>query len=128
MSAGARQRKGRRTDIGAIVERLVLALATGDRAGVLAELRPDVTIVIDSGGRGRVAPGAAEGGDAVSAVLLDLVTPTTGISAAAINGSPGFVLSDGDRVVTAVALSARAGLLTNVWVVCNPEKLQRWVR
>ena len=129
MNTPARLR-GRRggADVGAIRERLVRALRIGDRAGIRAELCLDVTLVVDSGGQGPVPPGVANGSDAVAGVLLGLVTPTTAVSTASINGAPGFVLSDDGRVVGAVSVNARSGLLSSLWVVCNPEKLRGWTR
>lgn len=70
-------------------------------------------------GPDRVAPfsiGVAKKG-AGSGLVLELVS---------VNGELGAVLEDSEgRVTSAVRLSVRDDLITDVWIVNNPEKLSR---
>jgi RNA polymerase sigma-70 factor (ECF subfamily) len=45
---------------------------------------------------------------------------------ASVNGLPGLLLARGDEIVAVLTADVRDGLLSNVWVVCNPDKLRHW--
>lgn len=110
------------------MDELAAALVTGEQAGIGAVLRADVELVIDSGGLLPESSTPVEGRAAASARLVALMTAETSVTMASINSVPGFVLVRGDRVVAAVSAESRAGLLSTVWVVCNPDKLRHWNR
>lgn len=122
------QRRRRGNGARDVVERLAVAMAAVDRHGIRAELHGDVTLVVDSGGQDPLAPGTAHGGEAVTARLLELLAPATSVSLVSINGDSGFVLIRDDRVVGAVTVEVRSGLLSRIWVVSAPEKLRYWSR
>ncbi|GAA1230956.1 RNA polymerase sigma-70 factor (ECF subfamily) [Microbacterium phyllosphaerae] len=110
------------------MEALAIALAAGDRAGIRAVLHSHAVLIVDSGGlipRSAVPIG---GRVAASAGLAALMTPETSVVTTSINGVPGLVFERGDTVLAAVTAESRSGLLTSVWVVCNPEKLRHWNR
>ncbi len=107
---------------------LATALTAGDRAGIRAMLRFDVVLVIDSGGLMPESSTPVEGRDAASARLVALMTPETSVTMASINGVQGIVVVRDDAVVAVITAEIRSGMLSNVWVVCNPDKLTHWNR
>lgn len=111
-----------------LIERLATALASSDRAGVLATLQPHVILTIDSGGLLPNALTPLVGATAAAAALAALVTDGVSVVMASINGAPGFILRRDGTVVGAVSAEMRAGSLRSLWVVCNPEKLRHWNR
>jgi hypothetical protein len=110
------------------MEDLAIALTAGDQAGVRAMLRFDVVLVVDSGGLMPESSTPVEGRAAASAGLVALATAETSGTTASINGVPGVVLMRGGAVVAAITAESRSSLLSNVWVVCNPDKLRHWNR
>ncbi len=120
-----RRRENRQRNV---VEQLAVALAAADRDGIRAALHPHVRLVVDSGGRVRTEQESAEGGDVVTRTLLGLVPSETSVRTTSINGMPGFVLARNRRVVCAVTAEVTAGLVSSVWLVCNPDKLRHWDR
>lgn len=110
------------------MEDLAGALAVGDDLGIRALLHPDVVLVIDGGGHVATPQTPLHGSAAAADGLAELVTPETSVTMASINSVPGFVLVRDGVVVAAVTSEVRSGLLSSVWVVCNPVKLRHWNR
>ncbi|PRB03423.1 hypothetical protein CQ044_13410 [Microbacterium sp. MYb64] len=108
------------------MEELAIALMTGADSITRSLLHRDVVMLVDSGG---IAPAMERlnGPNEVAAALRAL-TAETSISAASINGAPGFVLTRDGVVIGTVTAEMRRRLLTSVWVVSSPEKLRHWNR
>ncbi|WP_447914072.1 hypothetical protein [Microbacterium phyllosphaerae] len=111
-----------------IMHDLAIALTAGDRPGIRAMLRCDVVLVVDSGGLMPESSTPVEGRAAASARLVALLTAETSATLASINGVQGLVLLRDGAVVAAITAESRSRLLSNVWVVCNPDKLRHWNR
>jgi len=110
------------------MEDLAIALTAGDRAGIRAMLRFDVVLIVDSGGLMPESSTPVEGRAEASARLVALLTAATSVTMASINGVQGLVLLRDGAVVAAITAESRSRLLSNVWVVCNPDKLRHWNR
>ena len=111
------------------IEELAVAMAMADEGAIRVVLHPEVILIIDSGGLVPTASTPMAGRAAVSSELMALMTPEGSIARASINGVPGFTVTRaGQVVVVAVTAEMRSGLLSSVWVVCNPEKLRHWNR
>lgn len=122
------RRRRRGVADGTSMAALAIALTAGDRPGIRARLQLDVVLVIDSGGLMPESSTPIEGRAAASAGLMALMTAETSATTASINGLPGVVLLRGGAVVAALTAESRSRLLSNVWVVCNPDKLRHWNR
>nr|WP_201470600.1 hypothetical protein [Microbacterium hydrocarbonoxydans] len=107
---------------------LARALDGSDRTGIRSMLHPDVVLIIDSGGRMPESSTTVIGRAAASAGLAALMTTGTSIAMASINGVPGMVVMRQGATVAAVSVESRSGLLSSVWIVCNPDKLTHWNR
>ncbi|WP_146116792.1 hypothetical protein [Microbacterium sp. MYb64] len=120
------RRRGRGAADRDLMEELAIALMTGADSITRSLLHRDVVMLVDSGG---IAPAMERlnGPNEVAAALRAL-TAETSISAASINGAPGFVLTRDGVVIGTVTAEMRRRLLTSVWVVSSPEKLRHWNR
>jgi RNA polymerase sigma-70 factor (ECF subfamily) len=121
-----RRRRGAADE--ATMKALAAAFTSTDEVAVRGLLDPDVVLIIDSGGRIPHASEPIEGRAAATAELLGLSTSDTSAAMASINSVPGFTLLRDGQVVGAVTAEMRSGLLSHVWVVCNPDKLRHWNR
>lgn len=112
----------------ATIEALGTALMSADESGARAVLHREVILTIDSGGLVPTASTSLKGRVAAASALMGLLTPETTVSGASINGAAGLVLSRDDSVVGTITGEMRSGMLSSIWVVCNPEKLRHWNR
>lgn len=105
-----------------------MAWSAGDQARVGGLLAPDATIVIDAGAIVPVDRRTASGPEAVVATLTDALAacPAVTLRLCDVNGQPGIVAEASGRTVGVVALECAAGVLTRLWVVANPDKLDDW--
>lgn len=125
--AWARRRRRGAAD-SATIDALATALMWGDDSDVRTVLHRDVMLTIDSGGLVPTGSTSLEGRVAAASALMALLTPETKVSGASINGAAGLVLSRDDSVVGTITGELRSGMLSSIWVVCNPEKLRHWNR
>ncbi len=114
-----------------VTERFLAAAAGGDIEGLMTVLAPDVTLLTDGGGKARAAlrpiVGAAKTARFFAAIarrpymgidISDMV-----VEAAEINGSPGTLITAGDRAVASLTLTVSDGRITAIQLVANPDKL-----
>ncbi|MDX2401126.1 sigma-70 family RNA polymerase sigma factor family protein [Microbacterium algeriense] len=99
-----------------------------DDEAIRALLHRSVTLVVDSGGHANTASIPLTGRSAAASELMALMTPGTATATTSINSVPGITLTRDGRVVGVISADVRSGRLSNVWVVCNPEKLRHWNR
>ena len=109
-----------------VTERFLTACATGDVAALVAALAPDALLVTDGGGRAKAALRPITGAVKVARFLAAVggEAATLRVDLAEVNGMPGVVAWDGDAVVLAASLVVVDGLVAQVFVVRNPEKLR----
>jgi RNA polymerase sigma-70 factor (ECF subfamily) len=112
-----------------VVERLVVALNSGDLQGLMDVLAPDVVSVADGGGKVR---GAARrpivGADRLARNLIGGLAKVEGSLVASstwVNGQPGVRMELDGVLVGVVSLTVVAGRITQVYSIANPEKLGR---
>jgi RNA polymerase sigma-70 factor (ECF subfamily) len=111
-----------------VTERFLAACAGGDVEALLAALAPDVVLVTDGGGRAKAALRPIVGVDKVARFLLataaeGLSIPDLHIEIADVNGAPGVVAWVGGAPFMTMSLLLVDGLVEQVLVVRNPEKL-----
>jgi RNA polymerase sigma-70 factor (TIGR02957 family) len=109
-------------------ERFLAACAGGDVEALLAALAPDVVLVSDGGGRAKAALRPIVGAGKVARFLLattaqGLEIPGLHVEIAEINGAPGVVVWVGGEPYMTISLVLVDGLVEQVLVVRNPEKL-----
>lgn len=107
-------------------DRFVRALQDGDVQGLMDVLAPDVVVLSDGGGIVRSARRPVEGADATARLLVGIMTkagPGLRVEPTMINGTPGWRSWDGDRVSGCLQLVITDGVIEQVLIMVNPDKL-----
>ncbi|MGW6505860.1 hypothetical protein [Nonomuraea angiospora] len=113
-----------------VARRFAAACDLGDTAALRAVLAADAIVVSDGGGKLRAPVRPAYGADAVARFVTSLLAgrPGTEATAESVNGRTGLVLRQAGRAVAVAGVSVAGAEITAVWIVLNPDKLQRWHR
>jgi RNA polymerase sigma-70 factor (ECF subfamily) len=110
----------------ALVDRFLVACATGDLSGLLSMLSDDVVVWTDGGGKVRAAMRPVVGPARSSRFLLNIAKKVHGVPRTTVlNGQPAAVLLDDGAVVAALVLDIMDGSIVGVRAVRNPDKLAR---
>jgi RNA polymerase sigma-70 factor (ECF subfamily) len=124
----SRNRRVSRGEHDEVVTAFAVAVRTGDIASLIAVLDPKVVLRSDGGGIVTAARNPISGADKVArflfgalhknpkAVVLDQETPD----------GLGFALWEEGRIIGVVTLDVVAGLVTDVRLMMNPDKLTLW--
>ncbi|MGC4868822.1 RNA polymerase sigma-70 factor [Micromonospora sp. DT53] len=111
-----------------ITEQFMTATATGDMAGLLTLLAPNVVWTADSGGKATAARRPVVGAQNVADLLMRLFRTSRQMASMHIqmancNGAPAVVAHIGDRPEGVLLIEAIDGMITNFYVIRNPDKL-----
>lgn len=112
-----------------VVERLVTALNTGDLAGLMDVLAPDVVAVADGGGKARgAATRPIVGADKLARYLVGgMAKAGAGLRAAVtwVNGQPAIRMELDGHLLGVASITVADGRVTHVYSIANPDKLTR---
>jgi RNA polymerase sigma-70 factor (ECF subfamily) len=111
---------------GELADRFLAACASGDLAGLMSLLTDDVVALADGGGKARAAARPIAGKQNVAAYMVGIskmASHISGILSATINGQPGFVFFDRERLDSVLALDIAAEGVRGVHIIANPDKL-----
>lgn len=107
----------------AVVERFLATVSTGDVAGLMEVLAPDVVAIADGGGIAPAARTPITGAERLAGLLARAATaPGFMATAVWLNGMPGARFDLDGRTV-AVSLLVENGRITRIYAVSNPRKL-----
>jgi RNA polymerase sigma-70 factor (ECF subfamily) len=112
-----------------ITERFMTAAATGDMAGLLSMLAPDVVWTADGGGKASAARRPVVGAEKVAAVLTRLfrvgprLLPNMRIETANCNTAPALVVYSGDHLEGVFLVEITGGKISHFYAIRNPDKL-----
>src|SRR5258708_24776854 len=111
----------------AVLRRFLIACASGDLTELVTQLKDDVIVYTDGGGKGAV-PNPIYGVDKVTRLLLGLARKAppglTGGYLADVNGEPGFVFTLDGKINSVLTLDLdEDGRIRTVFFVMNPDKL-----
>ncbi|GAA1697537.1 RNA polymerase sigma factor [Nonomuraea maheshkhaliensis] len=111
-----------------VARRFAAACQAGDTEALREVLAADAIVVSDGGGKVRVAIRPTYGADAVARVVTALLIDQPGTEPAigSVNGRTGLVLRRAGKAVAVVSVSVAGAEVTAVWIILNPDKLQRW--
>lgn len=112
-----------------ITERFMAAAATGDLAGLLSLLAPDVRWTADSGGKAVAARKPLVGAEKVAAFLVDLFRggrqpSDLRIEMVNCNHTPAMAAYRGDRLDGVILLEIVDERIVDCYVIRNPDKLR----
>jgi RNA polymerase sigma-70 factor (ECF subfamily) len=110
----------------AVVERFLLALRTGQLQELMELMAPDVVLIADGGGLAAAARAPVLGAERVANFLErgHRVLATVEMTTVWLNGAPAGRLEIEGKPTT-VSLAVENGLITRIYVVRNPRKLER---
>ncbi|WP_037067386.1 RNA polymerase sigma factor SigJ [Pseudonocardia acaciae] len=111
-----------------IVAAFVRACADGNLDALAAVLAPDVVATTDSGGKVPSARRPVAGAARVAQLMLGIATlhRSATFEVTTVNGLPGIVAYEDGRVVAVSGVDVAGGLVTQLWIVTNPDKLTHW--
>jgi RNA polymerase sigma-70 factor (ECF subfamily) len=111
----------------AVVERFLAALRTGQVEELMRVMAPDVVLVADGGGVVRAVRVPVYGAERVAKFLArgSEVVPNFGATNVWFNAAPAGRLEFDGELGAAVSLVVEDGRITRVYVVVNPQKLER---
>ncbi len=111
-----------------VVRAFSAAAQSGDLARLIAVLDPDVVLRSDGGGVVTAARKPVFGADRVARFILGVLvkSPTVEVTEQETNDGLGFAMWDGGRIVGVVTVIVAAGVVSDVWMVLNPDKLSLW--
>lgn len=110
------------------VQSFLVALSQGDVDTVLSLLAEDAVLVSDGGGKVSAAARPIETRELVARFLFGIIRKLDGsvdptIEFAAMNSQTGIVFREGGIITGVTFLHIKHGLLQNIYIVRNPEKL-----
>ena len=112
-----------------LLQQFLEATSNGEMQGLLALLSKDVVLYTDGGGKATAVPNPIYGADHVARFFLStpgqLVTASIVKRIAQINGQPGIVTYLQGRPFGVLTLDVVDGRIRNIYIVRNPDKLQR---
>ena len=110
-----------------LAARFVGACATGDVAGLLELLAPDVVLWSDGGGKAKAAPRPVFGARRATRFLVNVAKRLPAgveVRLATLNGQPGIVIDEHGEPASAIVLDVLDGSICGVRIVANPDKLR----
>jgi len=113
-----------------VVQAFGEAWELGDAVALAALLAPDVVALTDGGGKVSAEAQPVRGvAEVVRFVLHAFGAPEdVEITQQPVNAQTGLVVRRGLSVVGVVSFNISESLVTDVWMVLNPDKLERWNR
>src|SRR5438309_8337445 len=113
-----------RAEVGRIADRFIEASTKGDFHALMDVLDPNVAGWTDSGGVVGAPREAVAGSESVAMRFLRFVEGFgVRLSPMAVNGEPGVLCFQEDRLMAVIAFETRDGLITRIHSIANPHKL-----
>ncbi len=123
-----------------ILQNFLAAVSAGRMEGLIRLLKEDILLFADGGGavfaiqeqRITAFPKPIEGRENIVRLLLTLVpkfresVPDYRQETTLVNGLPALLVFSGDEPKTLVALETEDGLVRNIYVQTNPDKLKHF--
>ncbi|MGV8871119.1 MAG: RNA polymerase sigma factor SigJ [Rhodococcus sp. (in: high G+C Gram-positive bacteria)] len=113
-------------------DRLVRAFAaasgSGKIAALTAVLAPEIALVSDGGGKISAARNPVIGSDRVARFICGINAKSTELTGSIepVNGASGIVFRRAGTVFAVIGFRTTGGVVANVWIVLNPDKLRHW--
>jgi len=124
----SRSRRVPRAEHDEVVRAFAAATRNGDLAGLITVLDPRVVLHSDGGGVVSAARNPVSGAEKVARFILGLVSknPRAAILAQETPDGLGFAIWDEGRITGVVTLEVADGLVSDVRMMMNPDKLTLW--
>jgi RNA polymerase sigma-70 factor (ECF subfamily) len=110
-----------------VTNEFIEATQNGDLSRLMMLFAGDAVLLSDGGGKASAAINPIHGADAIARLVMGVAKKTASYGAvhmpSEVNGQPAFVTSIDGEPITVTILDIRDGLIRNVFIVRNPEKL-----
>src|SRR5262249_50613720 len=111
-----------------ITSRFLETTRSGDLSGLMALFADDAVMISDGGGKVRSALNPVNGPTAIARFVMGVLKKNESLSPihslTEINGQPAFITSISGGNIYATILDIRDGLIQNLFIVANPDKLR----
>lgn len=111
-----------------ITSRFLQTARNGDVSGLMALFAEDAVMTSDGGGKARAARNLVKGADSIARFVMGVLRKTEGLNPVhtltEINAQPAFITTISGQVISATILDIRDGLIQNLFIVANPDKLK----
>lgn len=107
----------------AVLDRFLIATASGDLQSLMDVLSPDVVLITDGGGQKSAALRPILGADKVLRFLTGVYQASTRADLVQVNGGPALRLELDGELEAVATFTLEAGLVTGAYIVRNPHKL-----
>jgi len=113
-----------REEVGRIADRFIEASTNGDFRALMDVLDPDVAGWTDTGGLVGAPRAAVTGREQVASRFLRFLEAFRArLAPMRVNGEPGVLVFQEDRLLAVIAFETREGLITRIHSIANPHKL-----
>lgn len=113
----------------AVVRAFIAAATTGELAGLVSLLDPEVRLISDGGGLVSAARRPVRGADDVARFVLGLMAKFGAVTTLSLHETPDALVlafAEGDAVGTVVTAEVRGDRISQLRIMRNPEKLALW--
>ncbi|MFI5696831.1 RNA polymerase sigma-70 factor [Kribbella sp. NPDC051586] len=109
-----------------VTMRFMQAAGSGDFDQVVALLAPDAVLVSDGGGKKKAALRPIQGADKIARWLFAVLAENPGfeVRMGTLNGEIAYIAYDGEVPDTVAFLKTEDGLINELYLIRNPDKLE----
>ncbi|MEV4259821.1 RNA polymerase sigma-70 factor [Kribbella sp. NPDC049584] len=109
-----------------VTMRFMQAAGSGDFDQVVALLAPDAVLISDGGGKKKAALRPIHGADKIARWLFAVIAENPGfeIRMGTLNGEIAYIAYDGEEPDTVAFLKTEEGLINELYLIRNPDKLE----
>ncbi|TDW66912.1 RNA polymerase sigma-70 factor [Kribbella pratensis] len=109
-----------------VTMRFMQAAGSGDFDQVVALLAPDAVLISDGGGKKKAALRPIHGADKIARWLFAVIAENPGfeIRMGTLNGEIAYIAYDGEVPDTVAFLKTEDGLINELYLIRNPDKLE----
>ncbi|WP_329002090.1 RNA polymerase sigma-70 factor [Kribbella sp. NBC_00709] len=109
-----------------VTMRFMQAAGSGDFDQVVALLAPDAVLISDGGGKKKAALRPIHGADKIARWLFAVIAENPGfeVRMGTLNGEIAYIAYDGDEPDTVAFLKTEDGLINELYLIRNPDKLE----
>ncbi|MFC6162198.1 RNA polymerase sigma-70 factor [Kribbella jiaozuonensis] len=109
-----------------VTMRFMQAAGSGDFDQVVALLAPDAVLISDGGGKKKAALRPIHGADKIARWLFAVIAENPGfeVRMGTLNGEIAYIAYDGDSPDTVAFLKTEDGLINELYLIRNPDKLE----
>jgi RNA polymerase sigma-70 factor, ECF subfamily len=112
-----------------LADRFFAACRSGDLGAIESMLATEAIYYSDGGGNAPAAPRPIVGRRRIANLLSVVFRKRQRyceVSRTSVNGQPGVVFAEAGKAIQVLTFAARAGSISSLYCVLNPDKLQRW--